>query len=145
MKKGFLFVTLVLLLACNNKSEDAREVKQYTIEQFYKSKEVFGGSFNADDSRLLYTSNESGIYNAWEADLISGKSIPKTISAQESVFSIGYVPGTNSVLFSSDKGGNENSHIYLQHSDSTAKDLTPGTKEKAQFFAGTCVVLRRAE
>ncbi len=134
MKKVFLFGPLVFLLACNNKTEDARDVKKYSIEQFYKSKEVFGGSFNADDSRLLYTSNESGIYNAWEADLVSGKSIPKTISAQESVFSIGYVPGTNSVLFSSDKGGNENSHIYLQLNDSTTKDLTPGANEKAQFF-----------
>ena len=134
MKKIFLFAPLALAFACNNKTEEAREIKQYTIEQFYKSSAAFGGSFNFDDSRLIYTSNESGIYNSWEADIASGKMNQKTKSSQESVFSIGYVPGTNNILYSSDKGGNENSHIYLQLNDSTAKDLTPGANEKAQFF-----------
>ena len=44
------------------------------------------------------------------------------------------MPGSNKSLYSSDKGGDENSHIYLEADDSTFKDLTPGVKEKAQFF-----------
>ncbi|MEO6583498.1 MAG: alpha/beta fold hydrolase, partial [Ferruginibacter sp.] len=33
-----------------------------------------------------------------------------------------------------DKGGNENSHLYLQQGDGDAKDLTPGVNEKANFL-----------
>jgi dipeptidyl aminopeptidase/acylaminoacyl peptidase len=133
MKLSWLFAA-AFLVSCSNETEKPREVKQYTIEQFYKSTEAFGGSFNSDDSKLLFTSNESGIYNSWEADLATGKSTPKTSSKKESFFSIGYVPGTNQFLYSADQGGNENSHIYLQINDSTAKDLTPGANEKSGMF-----------
>ena len=131
----FLWVLgVTTLVSCNNEAEKPKEVKQYTIEQFYKSSEAFGGSFNSDDSKILYTSNESGIYNLWEADLATGESVQKTNSKQESFFSSGYVPGTTYFLYSADKGGNENSHIYLQGNDTTAKDLTPGANERAGVF-----------
>ncbi|HEX6845351.1 MAG TPA: S9 family peptidase [Chitinophagaceae bacterium] len=125
---------ITTLVSCNDEAVKPKEVKQYTIEQFYKSSEAFGGSFNSDDSKLLYTSNESGIYNLWEADLATGQSVQKTHSKQESFFSSGYVPGTTHFLFGADKGGNENSHIYLQGDDTTAKDLTPGANERAGVF-----------
>ena len=126
---------IIALVSCNNEAEKPKEVKQYTIEQFYKSTEAFGGSFNTDDSKLLYTSNESGIYNIWEADLATGKSVQKTSSKKESFFSNGYVPGTDRFLYGADKGGNENSHIYLQGNDTLAKDLTPGALERAGVFS----------
>jgi dipeptidyl aminopeptidase/acylaminoacyl peptidase len=133
--KRFLWVPgITILVSCNTEAEKPKEVRQYTIEQFYKSSEAFGGSFNSDDSKLLYTSNESGIYNLWEADLATGQSAQKTNSKQESFFSSGYVPGTTHFLYGADKGGNENSHIYLQGNDTTAKDLTPGASERAGVF-----------
>jgi len=127
-----------VLVACNNadtKNEtEAREVKQYSIEQFYKSTNVGGGAFSSDESRLLISSNESGIYNAYEIDIASGEKKALTNSAKESVFANDYVPGTFHILYSSDKGGNENDHLYLQKTDGTVKDLTPGEKEKANFY-----------
>ena len=134
MKKSLWVPGIAILLSCNDQTEPPKEVKQYSIEQFYKSTEAFGGNFNIDDSKLLYTSNESGIYNIWEADLATGKSVQKTNSNQESFFSSGYVPGTNNFLYSADKGGNENSHIYLRTNDSVVTDLTPGTTERAGLF-----------
>jgi dipeptidyl aminopeptidase/acylaminoacyl peptidase len=134
MKKLLFLLAAMAGLSCSETKEPAREVKQYSIEQFYKSTEAFGGSFSSDDSKLLYTSNESGIYNSWEASLATGKSTAKTSSKKESCFSIGYVPGTDRFLFGADQGGNENNHIYLQVNDSTAKDLTPGKNERAFVF-----------
>ena len=69
MKKLSVFLLAVLVIAgCKDqpdaiKDEPARAVTQYSIEQFYKSSDVFGGAFPTDDSKLLVTTNETGIYN----------------------------------------------------------------------------------
>jgi len=47
---------------------------------------------------------------------------------------IDYIPGSSDFLYGADKGGNENSHIYLQKADGSVTDLTPGEKEKAGFM-----------
>ena len=108
-------------------------VTKYSIEQFYKNKQVFGGKFSEDETRLLYTSNESGIYNLYEVSITDGTQKQLTNSTQESFFAIDYVPGTNKILYSADKGGNEISHIYLLNEDGTSTDLTPEEKAKASF------------
>ncbi len=108
--------------------------KQYSIEQFYKNLSIFGGAFSSDESKLLVTSNLSGIFNAYEINIEDASIIPLTHSTDESIFGIDYVPGTKKILYSSDKGGNEISHIYLLNEDGTSKDLTPDEKEKASFY-----------
>ncbi len=141
MKKFLLPVCLLALAACNNaenksaKTEPAKEVKQYTIEQFYKSTNVGGGFFSPDENKLLINSNESGIYNAYEIDIASGTKKALTNSTKESTFANDYVPGSNQIIYSADKGGNENDHLFLLKPDGSSKDLTPGAKEKASFFA----------
>ena len=76
MKTFFTIIAFSLLLpACNSnntsqgKETAPREVKQYTIDQFYKSSEVFGGDISDDDKKMLVTSNENGIYNAYEINI----------------------------------------------------------------------------
>ena len=139
MKNLLIFsVISFLIFSCQEQSKPlnaepaARTVPQHSIEQFYKSSEVFGGAFTTDDSKLLVTSNESGIFNAHEIDIGSGQKTALTSSTKESVYAAGYVPGTHNFIYSSDKGGNEMSHLYLKK-DSLVKDLTPGEKEKANF------------
>jgi len=139
MKRIFPFILLVLFVAaCNNadtKTEPvAREVKQYTIEQFYKSTNSGGGAFSSDETKLLISSNESGIYNAYEIDIASGQKKALTNSTKESIFGNDYVPGTLNIIYSSDKGGNENDHLFLLKTDGSVKDLTTGEKEKANFY-----------
>jgi dipeptidyl aminopeptidase/acylaminoacyl peptidase len=136
MKKIFYSLLLVGLFACksSDKNEQPRNVKQYTIEQFYKSTQAGGGSFSSDDAKLLINSNESGIYNVYEIDIASGEKKALTRSTKESVFAADYVPGTSYFIYSADKGGDENDHLFLQKNDSTVKDLTPGEKEKANFW-----------
>ena len=128
----------VLVAACNNtaseREETPKEVKQYTIEQFYKSSEVFGGDISGDDKKMLVTTNESGIYNIYEIDIASGQKQAITNSDKESIFANSYVPGTTNIIYNSDKGGNEISHLYLRKTSGEIKDLTPGKEEKAQFW-----------
>ena len=127
----FLIVLIIPIFLYSCKQEPV--VTKYSIEQFYKNKQVFGGKFSEDETRLLYTSNESGIYNLYEVSITDGTQKQLTNSTQESYFAIDYVPGTNKILYSADKGGNEIDHIYLLNEDGTSTDLTPEEKAKASF------------
>lgn len=137
MKPIIAIAALLLSLPglAQKKTAKPGPVKLYTIEQFYKNTHFSGGAFSTDDNKLLVNSNESGIYNAYEIDIATGMRKPLTHSAKESVFINDYVPGTGDIIYSSDKGGNENSHLFLLKTDGTVKDLTPGEKEKT-FFGG---------
>ncbi len=97
----FNFLTMLILSAsiffsCEQKKE--REVKQYAIEDFYKNKQISGGSFSPDESRLLVTSNESGIYNVYEISIADGKQHQVTNSKVESFFAVDYVPSTGDII-----------------------------------------------
>lgn len=123
-----------LIIGCASDKEQAvMPPSQYTIEQFYKNKNVFGGSFSADASKLLVSSNETGIYNVWELPVDGGAPIQRTNSSEESIFAISYFPNDDRILFSSDKGGNEITHIYMQEANGNYADLTPAENAKANF------------
>ena len=136
-----LLIAAIAFASCKSGSENTaetdsapREVAQYTIEQFYKSSGIYGGSISTDDKTMLVGSNESGIFNAFEIDLATGQRTALTNSGDESIWVNDYVPGTRNILYSSDKGGNENDHIFLKYAGGETKDLTPWDKAKSQFF-----------
>ncbi len=138
MKNLFLgiFALAMLAVSCKqDKPAPSKEIKQYTIEQFYKNEQIGGGAWSSDESKLLVHSNKSGIYNLYEINVADGAQRQVTNSAVESYFAVDYVPGTNQILYSADKGGNEIDHIYLLGADGKATDLTPAEKEKANFFS----------
>lgn len=123
-----LFLGLVFD-ACSKTMKPAK----YSIEQFYKNNRLGGGSFSNDETKLLVSSDESGIFNVYEIDIQSAEKTQKTFSEKESFFAIDYLPGSNDILFTADKGGDELNHIYLMKEDGTISDLTPGKNEKARF------------
>jgi Tol biopolymer transport system component len=133
----FILAATSLLVACKNETKAPREVKQYSIEQFFQTENIGGGSFNKDENKVLVNSNRSKIFNVYELSLADTTMSAKTNSTVESFFALDYVPGTDHFLYAADKGGNENDHIYLQRTDGSVKDLTPGEKEKANFFGWT--------
>jgi dipeptidyl aminopeptidase/acylaminoacyl peptidase len=129
----YLAILAIVFSACNE-AKPTQEVKQYTIEQFFKTEGIAGGSFNKDETKILVSSNRSNIFNVYELNLADTSLKPLTTSAKESYFANDYVPGTPHFIYNADKGGDENDHLYLQKADGAVTDLTPGTKEKANFF-----------
>lgn len=109
-------------------------VKEYTIEQFMNTVRVGGSSFSADEKSILYYSNKSGIFNAYTVPVTGGTPTQLTNSTKESTFSVSYFPSDARFIYSYDRGGNENSHLYLRELDGTERDLTPGEKVKANFL-----------
>jgi dipeptidyl aminopeptidase/acylaminoacyl peptidase len=127
-----IFIFSVLLVSCQ-KSETP-QIKPYTIEQFMNTHSIGGSSFSPDEQTILFSSNRTGIYNAYTIPVTGGEPIPLTNSTDDAIFAISFFPQDNRILYSSDKGGNEITHIYLRSEDGTAKDLTPDEKARAGFY-----------
>jgi protease II len=135
MYRLFYLVILVIAIgSCNNENKVTKETKQYTIEQFFKTENIGGGAFNKDETKLLIHSNRTNIFNVYELNLADTSMKPLTSSSKESYFAEDYVPGTGHFIYNADKGGDENSHLYLQRIDGSVTDLTPGLKEKASLL-----------
>jgi dipeptidyl aminopeptidase/acylaminoacyl peptidase len=119
------------------KSKAAHQVKQYTIEQFMNTVRVGGSSFSADEKSILFHSNKSGIFNVYSVSVDGGAPTELTKSTKESTYAVSYFPNDARFLYSYDRGGNENSHLYLRQLDGAERDLTPGEKVKANFLGWT--------
>ncbi|MBT6568760.1 MAG: S9 family peptidase [Flavobacteriales bacterium] len=132
MKRFFLGSLLLLWAGCQTPAP--KKIVQYDIDLFFQNTSIRGGYFSSDESKLAYTSDASGIYNIYEVDLSSGETSQRTQSEKESFYVLGYIPNSNALLYSADKGGNEISHLYLLKEDNTSLDLTPQVDEKARFF-----------
>jgi dipeptidyl aminopeptidase/acylaminoacyl peptidase len=131
MKKIFgLVILAALLAACTQKT---LEVPRYTIEQFFDNLSIGGGSFSADESRLLVSSNQTGIYNVFALQVDGSGEEQLTFSEEESLFAVSFFPEDDRFLYSADKGGDENSHLYMQEPDGTVTDLTPWEGSTSQF------------
>jgi len=127
-----MVVFLIVFFAC--KKTEYREVKQYTIEQFMDTVSIGGSSFSQDEKTILFSSNKTGIYNAFTIPVEGGEPAQLTFSEDDAIFALSFFPEDSRILYSSDKGGNEINHIYLRDEDGTVKDLTPEEKEKASFY-----------
>ncbi len=139
MRKPFvLILTIALFMGCKEKKETepsiAETLKTYTIEQMMDNESVFGGSFSTDKSKLLVSSNRSGIYNMYTVPISGGELMPVTASDSASIFSISYFPKDDRMLFRMDNNGDEIYHIYLRDSSGTHKDLTPYEEARASFY-----------
>jgi dipeptidyl aminopeptidase/acylaminoacyl peptidase len=112
----------------------AHRVRQYTIEQFMDTVRLGGGSFSFDEKHILFHSNKTGIFNVYTVPVAGGEAKQLTNSTKESTFAVSYLPNDSRFIYSYDRGGNENSHLYLREQDDTERDLTPGEKTKANFL-----------
>lgn len=138
MKNLFLVLFLALAVSCSKPGSDKtpnppKEITQYSIEQFYKNKRISGGSFSNDEEKLIVSSDETGIFNVFEINISNGEKTQKTFSDKESFFGIDQVPNSQNLIYSADKGGDENNHIYLLDEEGNSTDLTPGDKVKTGF------------
>ena len=134
MKKLIKLITaLMIISSCN---QEVKELQKYSIETLMSNNRSSGGYFSKDASKLLYSSDKSGVFNLYEVDLSSLKETQITNSKEESYFAVAYSPLTNEIIYSADKGGNENSHLYLIRGGESI-DLTPGDKTKASFLGWT--------
>ncbi len=128
-------VIIALLFSCKKDTKRSqREIKQYTIEQFMDNEAVGGGSFSSDNSKLLVSSNRSGIYNVYTIPTKGGEMTAITTSDSTSVFAESYFPNDNRMLLSADGNGDEINHLYIRDLEGNIKDVTPNEGAKSSFY-----------
>jgi dipeptidyl aminopeptidase/acylaminoacyl peptidase len=139
MKSIQFFSTILLcflLHSCNapkTTENEEESLTQYSIEEFYNNINYSGGYFSHDESKLLVSSNATGIYNLYALHTDGTDIDTLSSNKDESWFANSYFPNDDRILFSADKGGNEISHIYLLDTNGNVTDLTPAEQEKATF------------
>jgi dipeptidyl aminopeptidase/acylaminoacyl peptidase len=114
-----------------------RQPKQYTIEQFLDTTSIAGATFSADESRILFSSNKTGIWNAYTVPVAGGPWTPITSSTTDSTYAVAFFPHDDRILLTRDQGGNELNHLYVRMSGGEEQDITPGARLKAQFLDWT--------
>lgn len=114
-------------------AEVQRPQQLYSIEQFINNTSLSGGSFSADESKILVSTDESGIYNLYSVPVAGGEMTALTESDSNSFYAISYFPEDDRVLFASDNNGDEIYHVFLREEDGTIRDLTPWEGARSSF------------
>lgn len=136
-------IPLLVIAACVGRDRSAEQEgdvertfmpAQYSMEDFYANVQYSGASWSPDGEKLLVSSNQSGIINAYAIPLSGGEATPLTSSTTNSIFAVSYFPHDERIIYASDEGGNEITHLFVRNPDGSTIDLTPGKEVKAQFL-----------
>ena len=131
-------IAAAAVLGCAAGEEQAaRQPAVYSAAAFHNTTSYSGASFSADESRLLVSSDVSGVWGVYSMPVSGGEAAPLTDSAGP-VFAQSYFPGDDRFLYSGDQGGNELNHLYVGSDGAGdvpegAVDLTPGENVRASF------------
>lgn len=134
--KSKLFTIIVLATAtvsCSILQTEDKPKKQYTITQFMDIVQINGGAFSPEETKILINSKETGIFNVFEIDLKTSEKKQLTTSTDEAIFAQSYFPADDRIVYTSDKGGNEITHIYVRNNNGSTIDLIQDSTAKANF------------
>jgi len=128
-------ITLSVIACKEDKKEYAtakKEVANYTIEQFMANENASANGYSYDNSKMLITSNRSGINNIYEVPSTGGDLTPITKSDSTSIYGISYFPNDNRILYTMDGNGDEIYKLYI-YDKGSIESITPGKDVRTGF------------
>ena len=131
---GLVGCFCVCLSAMGFSKTEPLPVKKYAIEQFLNTKKYSGGAFSFDEEKILFSSDESGIFNVYSIPVCGGNQAQLTNSTNHSFILLSGFPSDDRFLYASDGLGDELDHIFLRDLDGSIRDLTPWAKAKSWFY-----------
>lgn len=93
-----------------------------------------GHSISSASGEILISSDETGVFNAYALDPLTGDRRQLTQSTSDAMFAVSWFPDGNRFLVTADSGGDELNHIYFGDGSGELTDLTPGESVKASFM-----------
>ncbi|WP_432410376.1 S9 family peptidase [Rasiella sp. SM2506] len=137
MKQLIVVCTALLLFAACKETKkeeiaEAKKIQQYTIAQFMDNESAFANGYSSDKSKILMTSNRSGIFNMYTTTISGGDVTAITQSDSASIYGISYFPEDDRILFRMDGNGDEIYKIYMKDGEEV-KALTPIKEVRALF------------
>lgn len=135
-----------MLVACGENPQQAEQsesvaapmAKTYSAAEFYSTTSfsaanAAGHAFSPDGKNVLITSDETGVFNAFTANIETSNRTQLTNSEASAHYGVSYFPADNRILVTADNGGDELNHIWVRELDGTLKDLTNTEKTRASF------------
>src|SRR5689334_11882920 len=130
--KRLLALGLLVAVPVLAETPAPRQVRQYTIDQLLATTAYAGDSISHDGRRILVSSNQTGVFNAFAVPVDGSAPVQLTDSKVNAIQVLGWFPKDGRFLYASDQGGDELTHLYVQSPDGKVRDLTPGEKLKAE-------------
>jgi prolyl oligopeptidase len=124
---------MLCYVGCVSPETPAPSVPIYDAQTFFETTSIRGASFSQDETRILLTTDASGIFNAYSQSVDGGEPEQLTRSTTDAILGVSWFPEDDRFLYTADQGGNELNHLYARETDGTSKDLTPGENLKAAF------------
>lgn len=110
------------------------EVSKYTIEEFLNSETIVSNAISSNGDKVLYSSDKSGVLNAFSVSIESWEISQLTDSSENNVIAVSYFPNDDRFLYLSDQGGNEIYHLFVCDQAGKVTELTTVENERAMFY-----------
>src|SRR5712691_2649832 len=92
-------VGLAVAQPADPKGRAPRQPRRYTIEQFAATTALSEASFSSDERSLLFTSNRTGIPNAYTVPVGGGEAAAVTRSTADSTYAVSFFPADGRILY----------------------------------------------
>ena len=115
-------------------SSKYRKLSDIRSNSSIRTSNCSGSNFSADESKILISTNETGVYNVYEVAIDGSSKKALTNSTEESFFGQAYFPRDDRILYTYDEGGNENFGLYVQTPEGAQKNLTPWDSTRNGFW-----------
>ncbi|MBL8265196.1 S9 family peptidase, partial [Steroidobacter sp.] len=130
--KSVWLIGAVLIGGCSSSAPERYDASAFYSTTSYTVAEGF--AWSADGQKLLLTSDESGIANAYALSMTGAAKAALTGSTTDSTYAVSWFPGDARALVRADRGGNELMHLYVRESSGALRDLMPDSTGKADFL-----------
>lgn len=137
LRLAFAAAPAALLLAASASAQEEpvrHDAATFHMTTSFGMASSAGFAFSPEDSRILISSDETGVFNAYAVDPETGERTALTESETNATFAVSYFPNDARVVVTADQGGNELSHLYVRDENGQLYDITPGEETRAQFL-----------
>ena len=105
-------------------------------ETLFGNPERAGVQISPDGKWISYLAPRDGVLNVWVMSREGGDPRPVTDSTDRPIRSYSWAMNNDQILYTQDKGGDENTHIYaVDLASGKTTDLTPGDDVKASMMS----------
>ncbi|HEX2787485.1 MAG TPA: S9 family peptidase [Ignavibacteria bacterium] len=118
----------------STKKKKKESVVKYPVEQFYSVRTITGYTLSPDNKTIYYITNTTGSPQIWSIPVNGGWATQITLWNQP-VRDLMHSPGTNNILFLSDRDGNENHQIFMtSNKGGEVEYLSDGFEDSQTFY-----------
>lgn len=134
---ALILLTTLLHSGCTGEPADTRQtetaVSTYSMEQLLGNRSLSNGSLSHDEKRVLYSSDEAGVFNAYTVPVTGGEATQVTRSTDTGIYAVSFFPEDDRFLYRQEVGGKGLWHLFVQNPDGSSKDVTPVDGARFQF------------